>query len=84
MNGIDAVSVALGQDWRAIESAAHSFASITGRYLPLTVYEIRKDILYGRLEIPISVGSKGGAMETNPSFKNTMTILGNPTSAELA
>jgi degradative hydroxymethylglutaryl-CoA reductase len=40
MNGIDAVAIALGQDWRAIESAAHSYASITGKYKPLTNYFI--------------------------------------------
>lgn len=41
MNGIDAVALASGQDWRAIESAAHSYASLGGRYMPLTKYEIR-------------------------------------------
>jgi hydroxymethylglutaryl-CoA reductase len=43
MNGVDAVAVALGQDWRAIEAAAHSYASITGRYMPLTKYRVSKD-----------------------------------------
>lgn len=40
MNGIDAVAIALGQDWRAIEAAAHSFASISGTYKPLTCYKL--------------------------------------------
>ena len=71
MNGIDAVALALGQDWRAIESAAHSYASIEGRYMPLTRYEIQGDLFIGRLEIPIAVGTKGGAIETNPSYINT-------------
>ena len=57
MNGIDAVAVALGQDWRAIESAAHSYASIGGSYGPLTQYWIKDDIFYGQIEMPISVGS---------------------------
>lgn len=83
MNGIDAVAIALGQDWRAIEAAAHSYASIGGRYMPLTRYEIKGDNFVGRLEIPISVGSKGGAIETSPSYINTHKILGYPNSQEL-
>ena len=58
MNGIDAVAVALGQDWRAIEAAAHSYASLGGRYMPLTKYEIVGDTFHGRIELPISVGVK--------------------------
>ena len=57
MNGIDAVAVALGQDWRAIESAAHSYASIDGKYVPLTQYSIKDGTFYGSIEMPISVGS---------------------------
>lgn len=47
MNGIDAVAIALGQDWRAIEAAAHSYASITGKYKPLTNYKIQGDYFIG-------------------------------------
>jgi len=47
MNGIDAVAIALGQDWRAIESAAHSYASITGKYKPLTKYSIEGENFCG-------------------------------------
>lgn len=43
MNGIDAVAVALGQDWRAIEAAAHSYAAIGDRYMPLTRYRLSQD-----------------------------------------
>jgi hydroxymethylglutaryl-CoA reductase len=71
MNGIDAVALALGQDWRAIESAAHSYASFGHQYMPLTKYEIVGDMFHGRLELPIAVGAKGGAIETNPSYINT-------------
>lgn len=84
MNGIDAVAIALGQDWRAIESAAHSFASLTGRYRPLTSYKIEGDHFEGRLEMPISVGTKGGAISSNPSYINTHMMMGNPTTEELA
>eukprot|EP00352_Strombidinopsis_acuminata_P007099 CAMPEP_0176362478 /NCGR_PEP_ID=MMETSP0126-20121128/18462_1 /TAXON_ID=141414 ORGANISM="Strombidinopsis acuminatum, Strain SPMC142" /NCGR_SAMPLE_ID=MMETSP0126 /ASSEMBLY_ACC=CAM_ASM_000229 /LENGTH=72 /DNA_ID=CAMNT_0017718423 /DNA_START=2508 /DNA_END=2726 /DNA_ORIENTATION=- len=71
MNGIDAVALALGQDWRAIESAAHSYAAISGKYKPMTKYQIDGDMFRGQLEIPISVGTKGGAISTNPSYINT-------------
>ena len=84
MNGIDAVAVALGQDWRAIESAAHSYASIGGRYLPLTKYYIEGDNFHGRIEMPISVGSQGGAIKSNPSYSNTLKILGYPNAEELS
>lgn len=84
MNGIDAVAVALGQDWRAIESAAHSYASLGGHYRPLTSYFVKDNILTGRLEIPLSVGSQGGAIKSNPSYMNTLKILGYPNAQELA
>jgi hydroxymethylglutaryl-CoA synthase len=84
MNGIDAVAVALGQDWRAIEAAAHSYASIGQRYMPLTRYRVREGNFEGRIEMPLSVGTKGGAIETNPSYINTHQILGFPSSQDLA
>jgi hydroxymethylglutaryl-CoA reductase len=84
MNGIDAVAIALGQDWRAIEAAAHSYASITGKYKPLTRYWIEENNLIGELEMPISVGTVGGAVSTNPSYINTHLIMGNPSTEELA
>lgn len=59
MNGIDAVALALGQDWRAIESSAHAYASLGGKYKPLTKYRIvtendGKKYLVGSLEIPLA------------------------------
>ena len=84
LNGIDAVALAIGQDWRAIESAAHSYAAISGKYQPLTKYKIVGDQFYGRIEMPISVGSKGGAIKSNPSYQNTMMILGYPDAQEIS
>ena len=84
MNGVDAVALALGQDWRAIESAAHSFAAISGKYRPLSDYKIEDGFFKGFLEIPISVGTKGGAITTNPSYLNTHRILGFPSVVEVA
>jgi len=84
MNGIDAVAVALGQDWRAIESAAHSYASVGGRYLPLTKYWIEGEDFCGRIEMPISVGSQGGAIKSNPSYVNLLKILDFPDATQMA
>lgn len=84
MNGVDAVALALGQDWRAIESAAHSYAAISGHYKPLSNYTLEDGVLKGFLEMPISVGTKGGAVTTNPSYLNTHRILGFPSVVQLA
>lgn len=85
MNGVDAVALATGQDWRAIEAAAHCYASRSGQYSSLSHYEIGtslhgKKVLRGSLELPISVGSKGGALQTHPGYAATHTILNQPTS----
>lgn len=85
MNGIDAVALATGQDFRALESAAHSYACIDGRYKPLAVFE--KDAegnLVGSIEMPIAVGIVGGSVKTNPVAKIGLKILGVKTSQELA
>lgn len=84
MNGIDAVAIALGQDWRAIESAAHSFAALKGRYSPLSDYRVVNGVLKGSIELPISVGTKGGAISTNPSYVNTLQIMGFPSATDIA
>lgn len=92
MNGIDAVALATGQDWRAIESAAHSAAvyqNNNGRYSPLTKYTLKKNqkgelIFKGEIEIPISVGTRGGVIHSNPLYAQNLTILRNPDSRELA
>lgn len=84
MNGIDAVAIALGQDWRAIESAAHSYAAITGKYGPLSSYEVVNGVLKGKIELPIAVGTKGGAISTNPSYINTHQIMGYPNANTIA
>ena len=84
MNGVDAVAVALGQDWRAIESAAHSYASIGGRYMPLTSYWVENQKLHGRMEMPVAVGSRGGAIKSNPSYMNALRILEFPDATLLA
>lgn len=85
MNGIDAITIATGNDFRAVEAGAHSYASITGRYKPLTKYYKDKDgNLVGEIKLPIAVGVIGGATKTNPLAKIALKILGVKTSQELA
>ncbi|KAG1689405.1 hypothetical protein DVH05_002205 [Phytophthora capsici] len=91
MNGVDAVAVATGQDWRAIESAAHCYASRSGQYASLSHYEIGlasdgsgTRVLRGSLEMPIAVGSKGGALMTHPGYTATHAILQQPTARNLS
>ena len=85
MNGIDAVAVATGNDYRALEAAAHAYAARDGRYRGLTDWEVNEDgDLVGRLEIPIKVGTVGGSLETNPTVRICHRMLGNPTAIELA
>lgn len=85
MNGIDAVAVATGNDWRALEAGAHSFAAKDGRYRPLTRYRKGADgDLEGEIELPIAVGLVGGATRTHPIAKLSVKILGVKTASELA
>jgi hydroxymethylglutaryl-CoA reductase len=85
MNGIDAVAIACGQDWRAIEAGAHAFASLKGKYLPLTHYSRDKEgNLAGEIELPIAVGLVGGAVKTSPVAKIAVKMLGVKTASELA
>ncbi|MCS6770050.1 MAG: hydroxymethylglutaryl-CoA reductase, degradative [Candidatus Caldarchaeum sp.] len=85
MNGIDAVAIATGNDWRALEAGAHAYASRTGRYEPLTVWEqMPNGDLHGSIEVPLAVGIVGGATRTNPVAKLSLKILGVKTARELA
>ena len=85
MNGVIAVGIACGQDIRALEAGAHSYASRTGRYKPLTTWEKDKEgNLVGRLEMPMAVGLVGGAARTHPAARASIKILGVKTAIELA
>lgn len=84
MNGVTAVVLATGNDTRAIESGAHAYASITGRYTSLTHWE--KDAqgdLVGTIEIPMAVGLVGGATKSHPVARVAVKILGVKTANEL-
>ena len=85
MNGVDAVAIATGNDWRAIEAAAHAYAARSGRYQALTHW-FKNDAgdLVGEIEIPMKVGTVGGSLETNPSVRINHRLLGSPKATELA
>lgn len=84
MNGVDAVVIATGNDWRAVEAGAHAYASRDGRYRPLSRWETDGDHLYGSLEMPLAVGIVGGATKTHPLARISLKILGVKTAQELA
>ena len=85
MNGVIALVIATGNDHRAVEAGAHAYAAITGRYIPLTIWEKNKDgDLVGSIEIPMAVGTVGGATKTHPIARIVLKILGVKTASELA
>jgi hydroxymethylglutaryl-CoA reductase len=85
MNGVDPVAIATGNDWRAIEAAAHAYAARDGRYRALTRwYKGDEGELVGEIEIPMKVGTVGGSLETNPSVRINHRLLGSPNAPELA
>ncbi len=85
MNGVVAVAIACGQDTRALEAGAHSYASRSGSYKPLTTWEKNAEgDLVGTLEMPMAVGLVGGAARTHPAARADIKILGVKTAVELA
>ncbi|MEW6716545.1 MAG: hydroxymethylglutaryl-CoA reductase, degradative [Chloroflexota bacterium] len=85
MNGVDAVVIATGNDWRAVEAGAHAYAARSGRYTSLSTWE--KDAesnLAGKLEMPLAVGIIGGATKVHPTAKAALKLMGVNTAAELA
>ena len=85
MNGVDAVALATGNDFRAIEAAAHAYAARDGTYRALTHWTKSEDgFLEGSIEIPLKVGTVGGSLETNPTVRINHRLLGSPSAVELA
>lgn len=85
MNGIDAVALATGNDWRAIEAGAHAYAATGGRYRSLTRYKkLPNGDLEGEIELPLAVGIVGGATRMLPSAQAALAILGVKSAQELA
>jgi hydroxymethylglutaryl-CoA reductase len=85
MNGIDAVALATGQDFRAIEASAHAYAARDGTYRALTSWRRTKEgDLAGRIELPLAVGVVGGVVNVHPTAKFALQILGVKSAKELA
>ena len=85
MNGVDAVALATGNDFRAIEAGAHAFASRSGKYRGLARWSVNDaGDLVGEIEMPMKVGTVGGSLESNPTVRLSHRVLGNPNAAELA
>lgn len=83
MNGADAVVIATGNDFRAVEAAAHTYAAKTGKYASLTECFIENDVFRYELEMPLSVGTVGGLTSLHPLASFSIRLLGNPGAEEL-
>ena len=83
MNGIDAVVLATGNDFRAIEAGAHAYASRNGRYTSLTSASIEGDQFKFSIEIPLALGTVGGLTTLHPLVKLALQLLGNPNAKDL-
>ncbi|GAB4575997.1 MAG: hydroxymethylglutaryl-CoA reductase, degradative [Anaerolineae bacterium] len=85
MNGMDAVCIATGNDWRALEAGAHAYAVRDGRYTSMTEWWIDEyGNLRGRLKLPVAVGTVGGATRVHPAARVALKILGVQSARELA
>ena len=85
MNGIDAVVLATGNDWRAVEAGAHAYAARSGQYSSLSTWALDDaGDLVGTLELPLTVGTVGGATRVHPTAQIALRILGVDTASELA
>ena len=85
MNGVDAVVIATGNDWRAIEAGAHAYAARSGRYTSLSHWgRDAEGNLVGTLEMPMAVGIVGGATKVHPAARAALKIMGIQTARELA
>jgi hydroxymethylglutaryl-CoA reductase len=85
MNGVDAVVIATGNDWRAIEAGAHAYAARNGKYTSLSTWgQDDQGNLVGTLEMPLAVGIVGGATKVHPSARAALKLMGVKSAAELA
>lgn len=83
MNGIDAVIMATGNDFRAVEASVHAYASKSGKYRSLTHAEINNDTFKFWIEIPLALGTVGGLTKLHPLVKLALEMLGNPSAKDL-
>ena len=83
MNGVDAVLISTGNDFRAVEAGVHAFASSKGKYKSLSNCSIIDNIFKISLKVPLSIGTVGGITDVHPMVKLSLKLLNNPTSDEL-
>ncbi|MCP4503177.1 MAG: hydroxymethylglutaryl-CoA reductase, degradative [Deltaproteobacteria bacterium] len=78
LNGVDAVAIATGNDWRAIEAGAHAYAAKDGQYTSLTRFfkDDSDEVLRGSIELPMAIGTVGGSTRIHPTVKACRTLLG--------
>lgn len=84
MNGVDAVALAMGQDWRSIEAGAHSFAAMSGTYKPLCVWRRTDSGVRGELDMPMAVGTVGGSTRVHRGVRAGFELMGIKDASELA
>jgi hydroxymethylglutaryl-CoA reductase len=84
MNGVDAVAIATGNDWRAIEAGAHAYACKEGKYGPLSTWRIEDGRLIGEIELPLAVGTVGGPIKVHPHVRLSHKLLNVSGARELA
>ena len=84
MNGVDAVALATGNDWRAIEAGAHAYACRAGRYTSLTTWRIEGEHLVGSIELPMAVSTVGPLVKSHPRVRLAFRVLGVSGARELA
>ena len=85
-NGIDALVLATGNDWRAVEAGAHAYASREGSYRGLSIWTADPDKrqLHGQMTLPMPIATKGGSIGLNPAVTASFDLLGQPQAKELA
>lgn len=84
MNGIDAVVIASGNDWRAVEAGAHAYASLSGSYQPLTTWSVSPSgSIIGSIKLPMAIGTVGGTVKLHPKAALSKKIMGYDNAQEL-
>jgi hydroxymethylglutaryl-CoA reductase len=87
MNGVDAVVIATGNDWRGVEAGAHAYAARRGRYEPLATWTVEETesapALVGRIELPMALGTVGGTLQVHAGARLALRILGAASASEL-
>jgi hydroxymethylglutaryl-CoA reductase len=84
MNGVDAVVLASGNDFRAVEAGAHAYAARSGRYSPLAVWRRDGEDLVGELEMPLALGTVGGTLRVHPVARMALRVAGIESAGELS